>query len=166
MKGDKASVWILSYVGAIMKNVRNKERPTTIWFGGSWGMPMACLRKDKTITILVNELIRRSMAGAKARMVSRRAMLMRLLLLCPPVSELKRSSFAGDAGFCRDTGFDCTVLLTWARARQREGIPRRQIERIPTRRILILRPLPSSMKPGEISPCLRHQRRVCDPLLP
>ena len=62
-------------------------------------MPMACLRKDKTITILVNELIKRSMAGAKARMVSRSAMLMRLLLLCPPVRELKRSSFAGDAGF-------------------------------------------------------------------
>ena len=39
---------------------------------------------------------------------------MRLLLLCPPVRELKRSSFAGDAGFCRDTGLDCTVLLTWA----------------------------------------------------
>ena len=54
-------------------------------------MPMACLRKDRTITILVNELIKRSMAGAKARMVSKSAMLIRFLLLCPPVRELKRS---------------------------------------------------------------------------
>ncbi len=61
-------------------------------------MPMACRRKERTMTILVKELMRSRMAGANVRMVSTITMLIRFLLPWLPTSEPKRSDFAGAGG--------------------------------------------------------------------
>jgi hypothetical protein len=81
----------------MMKNVRNNERPTMIWFGGSCGTPIACRKKDKTMTILVNELMRSRIAGANVRMVRTITILIRFLFPWLPTREPKRSELLDPA---------------------------------------------------------------------
>mgnify|MGYP004139981869 FL=1 len=53
------------------KIVRKRANPTTIWFDGVWGVPSACLRKEKTITNRVKEVVMINNAGASVSRVSR-----------------------------------------------------------------------------------------------
>ena len=61
-----------SATGAMMNIVRNSASPTRIWFDGISCVPSACLKKWKTMTIRVNEVIVTRMAGRKLSSVSSR----------------------------------------------------------------------------------------------
>ena len=60
-----------SATGAMMNAVRNSVRPTSIWFDGMSCVPSACLKKWKTMAILVKEVMITSAAGTKLMRVSR-----------------------------------------------------------------------------------------------
>ncbi len=55
-----------------MKKVRNRDSPMSTWLGGACCTPRACLRREKTMMSLVNEVIMSRIAGARVRTVSRR----------------------------------------------------------------------------------------------
>src|ERR1035437_1221514 len=56
----------------MIKNVINNASPINTWFGGICWLPSACLRNERTITILGKEVISMSIAGASVRIVSSR----------------------------------------------------------------------------------------------
>jgi hypothetical protein len=53
----------------MIKRVKNRERPTRTVLGGVCPVPNACLRIDKTIIILINEVIISSNDGSNVRVV-------------------------------------------------------------------------------------------------
>lgn len=95
-------------------------------------MPIACLRNERTMTILVKELMRSRMAGAKARIVRSKTILIRFLLPSLPVKELITSILDS-----------VLPLLVLAFAEARAGTRRIEKMIIPIRNILTL-PYPLS----------------------
>src|SRR3984885_9790482 len=56
----------------MMNTVRKSVRPVSIWFDGISWVPSACLKKWKTMAILVKDVIMTSAAGTNVRSVRRR----------------------------------------------------------------------------------------------
>ncbi len=63
MAGCTARAWMRSPTGAMMKKVRNSVSPTSIWFEGMSCVPSACLKKWKTMAILVKDVMITRIAG-------------------------------------------------------------------------------------------------------
>ena len=55
----------------MMNTVRKSVSPVSIWFDGISCVPSACLKKWKTMAILVNEVIMTSAAGTNVSSVIR-----------------------------------------------------------------------------------------------
>jgi len=82
----------------MIKKVRNSERPIMTMFGGTCCPPKACLRKESTTTILVNEVSIISTAGRKDRkLINRNTSITGLLM------SLKSIASAGDDKSSRTT---------------------------------------------------------------
>ena len=54
-----------------MKKVNISDKPTRTWLGGIWGVPIADLSNERTITIRVKDVARTKMEGASDRTVKR-----------------------------------------------------------------------------------------------
>ena len=61
-----------SPTGAMMNTVRNSASPISIWLDGASCVPSACLKKWKTMTIRVNDVIVIRIAGMKLSSVRSR----------------------------------------------------------------------------------------------
>ena len=70
--GCTASALMRSATGAMMNAVRNSVSPTSIWFEGISCVPSACLKKWKTMAILVKDVMMTSAAGTNDSNVNRR----------------------------------------------------------------------------------------------
>jgi hypothetical protein len=55
----------------MIKKVRKRDNPMIIWFAGICCVPRACLRRERTTTIRVNEVNITSIAGARESIVKR-----------------------------------------------------------------------------------------------
>ena len=68
----KTSIELIISIHILSTNSeRNSAIPMTIWCDGAWGVPIACLKKERTMTKRVNEVVIIRMAGAKVRTVSK-----------------------------------------------------------------------------------------------
>ena len=65
--GSRAVLLISVKVGVIMKKVRNRAMAINTWLGGVCCVPIACLRIERTIIILVKEVIPRTREGSIVR---------------------------------------------------------------------------------------------------
>ena len=81
------------------KIVRNRANPTTIWFDGVWGVPSACLRKEKTMTNRVKEVVMINNAGANVSRVSRKT-ICRVVATCEGVSAWSTLMLIPGMGDC------------------------------------------------------------------
>src|SRR5450631_3110140 len=65
--------WLLTccHTGDMTKKVRNRERPMTIWLEGACCVPMAVLRKERTTTMRVKDVVMMMIPGASDKMVMR-----------------------------------------------------------------------------------------------
>lgn len=85
-----------------MANVRNRERPIRIWFGGACGNPIACLKNENTIMIRVNDVALISRAGMKVNTVTNNMSLTGVASPPDPSIGIFR-----DIEFELDAGADC-----------------------------------------------------------
>ena len=63
--GSRAVLFISVSVGVIIKNVKKRAIAIKTWFGGVCWVPIACLRIERTIIILVKEVAPRTIEGSK-----------------------------------------------------------------------------------------------------
>src|SRR5690606_38483886 len=88
--GSSASLYTSLNVGAMMKNVKNKAKPTSTWFGGICCVANDIRTNDRTTTIRVKLVIKINMPGASDKMVNR--MMMRTEFDIAEGSELENIS--------------------------------------------------------------------------
>ena len=69
--GSSAVLFISVRVGVIIKKVRKSAIAIRTWFGGVCWVPIACLRMERTIIILVKELAPSTIDGSKVSPVIR-----------------------------------------------------------------------------------------------
>ncbi|MNP44002.1 hypothetical protein D3C76_1378480 [compost metagenome] len=74
----------MSITGDIIKKVRNRDNPSSTWFGGAEGVPSAFRSKPKTMMMRVKLVIISKMAGIKVSAVMKTSVCTGRDQLCPP----------------------------------------------------------------------------------